>query len=388
MPVSPSVPAGAAAATGATLHVFNASHDEALASGSPYYYPTRTARQFEADLAALPVWWAAPGDAVLVPPGTVCPAAAQRGVRLVTAAQLGAGAWDGVERLAPWGWDELLVHRLRRADAPERLLPAPDFLAAVRARSSRRLAGTLLPRLRAALPGTVGQSVWCASTDEVRRAVERYGRAMLKAPWSGSGRGVFPATPADGPAVWRRAARIVREQGGLEVEPYYERVADFALEFRATEADVLTFEGLSVFRTTPAGGYAGNAVADEATLRRAVPPGLLPDVDRTAALLARLLAPTLRPYRGPLGVDLMAVRRPDGALALHPCVEINLRQTMGRVALLLRREVPAGRTAVYALRRPAAPGPGECLLTPGAQAVEAVLTVLPDGAGEADGPAA
>jgi hypothetical protein len=39
-------------------------------------------------------------------------------------------------------------------------------------------------------------------------------------------------------------------------------------------------------------------------------------------------------YNGPLGVDLMIIKKEE-ALRLHPCVEINLRNTMGHIALLI-----------------------------------------------------
>ena len=39
-------------------------------------------------------------------------------------------------------------------------------------------------------------------------------------------------------------------------------------------------------------------------------------------------------YSGCLGVDLLVCRTPEGA-ALLPCVEMNLRRTMGHVALKL-----------------------------------------------------
>lgn len=39
-------------------------------------------------------------------------------------------------------------------------------------------------------------------------------------------------------------------------------------------------------------------------------------------------------YAGPLGIDMMVVRQ-DDTLLLHPCVEMNLRATMGHVALLV-----------------------------------------------------
>ena len=41
-------------------------------------------------------------------------------------------------------------------------------------------------------------------------------------------------------------------------------------------------------------------------------------------------------YRGPLGVDMMVVSV-DNKLMVHPCVELNLRRTMGHVALALTR---------------------------------------------------
>ena len=39
-------------------------------------------------------------------------------------------------------------------------------------------------------------------------------------------------------------------------------------------------------------------------------------------------------YKGPLGVDMMIVKDYlAGGYFLHPCVEVNLRRTMGHVAL-------------------------------------------------------
>ena len=41
-------------------------------------------------------------------------------------------------------------------------------------------------------------------------------------------------------------------------------------------------------------------------------------------------------YKGPLGVDMMIVKDYlAGEYFLHPCVEVNLRRTMGHVALSL-----------------------------------------------------
>ena len=62
-------------------------------------------------------------------------------------------------------------------------------------------------------------------------------------------------------------------------------------------------------------------------------------------------------YEGPLGVDMMLVNT-ENATKLHPCVEVNLRRTMGHVALAFnpspcmpRRLMQVGReSGAYHLR--------------------------------------
>ena len=39
-------------------------------------------------------------------------------------------------------------------------------------------------------PGVVGESRYCATEDEALRAMQQYGRSVVKSPWSSSGRGV------------------------------------------------------------------------------------------------------------------------------------------------------------------------------------------------------
>ena len=55
--------------------------------------------------------------------------------------------------------------------------------------------------------------------------------------------------------------------------------------------------------------------------------------DRICTYIPTMLHPH---YAGPLGIDMMVVSRHDQqGFLLHPCVEINLRRTMGHVALAL-----------------------------------------------------
>lgn len=91
--------------------------------------------------------------------------------------------------------------------------------------------------------------------------------------------------------------------------------------------------GLSLFYTER-GAYVGNLVADEPRKWQLLSAYVSRDslarlIDRLRALLGDALRDT---YAGPLGIDMMVVSH-EGRLLVHPCVEMNLRATMGHVAL-------------------------------------------------------
>lgn len=48
-------------------------------------------------------------------------------------------------------------------------------------------------------------------------------------------------------------------------------------------------------------------------------------------------------YAGCIGVDMLVYRQKDGSFAIHPCIEINMRYTMGMVALRLFQHYVAPR---------------------------------------------
>ena len=167
-----------------TLHIFNPSHDEALAFGRADYCPSRAARRLGDVLADLPRWWAAEDDEVLRLPEAM-------GLDAVTPPD-----WRRIDRIEPWGWDAHIVGVLQRLGAPERLLPDALRLAHLRSLSSRQSTTRFLHALNdEVLPVGVlkGNSWWCATFAEVKSALAHCSdEAMVKQPWSSSGRGVFP----------------------------------------------------------------------------------------------------------------------------------------------------------------------------------------------------
>lgn len=313
-----------------TLHLFNPGHDEALAAGTPYYTDTRAARVLAATQWQLPRLWADEGDIV---------------VSLEAVADF--KGWDKVERIEPWGWDAALVHQLRKAGAPNCLLPSDEALATLRALSSRETAVCLLAAIDK--PESVTSS-YLYDLQSVCAFVEKHGSTVAKAPWSCSGRGIVRLDPHPTPIQCNRVENILKRQGAVAVEPYFDRTADFAMEFCAEADATVRYLGLSFFETDPAGHYLGNLVAtDETILNRLAPFPFEQIKEQVHRTLERFIGGK---YTGPLGVDMLQFRTSAG-IATHPCVEINLRRTMGFVALALRKHLPhPSTTALLRLDRP------------------------------------
>ncbi len=323
-----------------TLHIFNPEHDIALAANLSNFTAPHAGRQLRNDLGFLPALWAEENDAVLVDSAT----GAERAYKRLRG-RLGREACQFVEQddlkhltlkgVEPWGWDLALRAMLVRKGVSEQVLPSEGEIAQIRLWSHRRTSASLLPLLQQ--EGTVGKAHECDTVEAVEQLMAQYGRVVLKAPWSSSGRGVR----FDGNVAW--VQHVLEHQGSVMVEPFYDKVKDFGMEFMAT-AEGISYEGLSLFHTKN-GAYTGNVLATEEAKRKLI--SRYVSLELLDAVRDRIVGSTcLKDYRGPFGVDMMLVHEPcvagvqkGGPLLLHPCVEINLRRTMGHVALVLSQLV-------------------------------------------------
>lgn len=255
------------------LHIFNPEHDIALAHGSPLFTSPRAGRQLRADLGFLPALWAGEESVVW----TDQPQEALENLR-----RLGLDVPPGlfvdtptlrrlahqVEAVDPWGWDAALCHQLQRLGVNPRILPTDEELKEVRALSHRRTAKELLDSIHntSLINNTIEDSIKATeeaiektsktielvgeTIEATREAIEltgeaieekdeaallqqlaRWPEAVLKAPWSSSGRGVRMVSAPLHSSVLQWALGVMRRQGSLMVEPLYHKVADFGMEF-------------------------------------------------------------------------------------------------------------------------------------------------------------
>ena len=321
------------------LHIFNPSHDEALGFGSPYYVPTKAAMLLARERCTLPELWAKPGDAILLTDDRERPNGntTEKPFHYIYKRELTSKFINRISRIEPWGWNAYLRHTLRRLGIPDSLLPTDEELAHRRRLSSRETAITLLHRLTSEDETLAGRASWCTTIEDAWTTVRTYGRAMAKSPWSSSGRGVFRVEAEDNviPAD-ARMRNIITQYGGIAIEEFCERIQDFALEFYAHPDSTITYAGLSVFNTSVGGNYLGNVSGTQAELQHLIGNHVpWKQIETCIQRLIHHLQVLLNGhYSGPFGVDLMIVKK-DGVVKLHPCVEINLRNTMGHIALLL-----------------------------------------------------
>lgn len=323
-----------------TLHIFNPSHDEALGFGSPYYVPTKAAQRMAAERCTLPELWAAAGDFILLPDECERPVASVAGVNYVYKRELTPTLLQQISHIQPWGWDAYLRHTLRRCGVSDELLPTDEYLADLRRLSSRETAVQLLNALKSANPEYTGDAHWCTTLDDAVTAINRYPQAMVKSPWSSSGRGVFrvDADAFDAPTL-QRIANIVRQHGGIAVERYCNRLQDFALEFYAQPDGSIDYAGLSVFNTSVGGNYLNNVTGTQTELKQLLNRHFPWTKIQDCITLLKQLLPTIlnRKYEGPFGIDMMLVNENQN-IRLHPCIEINLRNTMGHAQLAMENK--------------------------------------------------
>lgn len=324
------------------IHVFNPEHDLALAANLANYTPPHAGRQLRADLGFIPALWADADDVVLViDPDEAecryCRLTKKPFGRFVTKTALPKLPLDGV---GVWGWDKAIRAFLLRCGVSERLLPTYDHIATIRQLSHRRVAATLLPQLQG--EGIIGEAAMVTSLDELNMHLARAGHLVVKAPWSSSGRGVrfLDGILNYSDEGWLR--HVLIRQGSVMVEPHYPKVKDFGMEFMSDGQGHVSYLGLSLFQTSGS-AYTGNIVAMEDDkiewISRYFSADFLFGIQQNIISLTAALFHGK--YEGPFGVDMMVVARPDReGFLLHPCVEVNLRRTMGHVAISLANHLP------------------------------------------------
>lgn len=317
------------------LYIFNPENDMALGCGRDSYNAPAWTLQFRRDLELLPAYVAQPGSMLLVSDALL----AQRWLD-----RQGLDI-EAIERkhlrtlvdiaVTPWGWSMPLCKELLRDGLLPSLLPSRDSMTTVRDLSHRRTSIVIHEKIREMTGREFSPiPVELNSMDKVNAWTRKHPGCYIKSPWSGSGRGVYRAIDAGSVQFERWCRGAITKQGSVMCEVALDRVLDFALEFRCADGKCL-FAGYSVFTSDGQNQY-GTGIVDTITALHDTIAAQYPAIDELTQTMQQVVEQIIAPhYNGYLGVDMLLYREDNGEIDVDPCVEVNLRCTMGLVTSML-----------------------------------------------------
>lgn len=323
------------------LFYFNVGNEATIPHAEKQHYtPPRLIRKMRSDLASLPLLLAEKSDDVVLVSDSFPREESPMSGALRTLQEICLD--EKTYQLALWGPEPPLERELSKSLGAKLRLPRHSSIkpALLYTFFDRSLGVRFLERYYPAFTPSLVYDF-----DDLQAVASQYDAVVAKQPFSSSGRGVFAFTKDD------LHKYVVAQRFNLSfpllVEPRYEVVSNWASEYRIDWSGEVHFLGLSHF-VVDKFRYRYNILAPERTLTQM----LANTVSETAwhslinqhkQFLAQEVAPF---YVGDVGIDMFVYKG-----GLHPCCEINLRTTMGHLALafsnrFLTSQVPPLRMGI------------------------------------------
>ena len=342
------------------VHWFNPSAEMEVAARrrGERFQPKKMSAAMEHDAEMVMLAWSRRDDIALVrqPPSTGHLASLKRaGFHIPEIVRQGALDDRKLGGMRPWAWSPEASELLRpqagqvSPSVPWKWRePIPDDWL------SKRVGIRLLEQIGWEDRGTV-----CTKYEAARSCLGNLldsGPALIKGAYGCAGRDHLKVEHRDQvPAAADWLQRVLGQHGEVVIEPWRRRVADFSMLYEC-QADQVRPVGLTVMENDDHGRFVGSRVAAKwgSMLGEEVAAYLYREarvMDWYLAKLPTAIAVLLPGYVGPVGVDAMVFREPDGSLGWIPVVEVNVRMTMGRVALELLAKSRPGASGSLRIHR-------------------------------------
>lgn len=340
-----------------TLFFFNSTCEMAVANSQISYLPPAHLRLFENSLATMPCFFADENDAIL----TLKPVSNTyvehlhklgfKTPQFITSPDDLVPNSLPLTSLRPWGWspavhnvlkpflpfchNQWMKHPMHKWQPHHRLLLSRDTGYKLLVKTMELTDNSLNLIEISTLPLKLSTLL------DVEKVIESIPPpALLKTPWSASGRGLFKIRDVHEHAetnVWVKSK--LKQQGFMYAEPYLDKISDLSFHFQI-EADGVQYLGYNFFETLPSGQFSGcythlpyDQLIDQALLMEAIEQGvyLINKALENLKINAK--------YQGPAGVDAILFRNKHNQIKLQPCIELNLRHSMGLLNIHLRKRI-------------------------------------------------
>jgi len=350
------------------IFYFNPTCEYAIANGDAAWNPNRILQKMESDLALLPLFLAQSGDYIIVdkiPSSAFINSLNQLNLDtpkfILKKDALNNASFIKLQKnkLLPWGWSPA-AHKLLsplKASCSSEFQNSPVFNWRPEYRNlySKKFAAGILKTLVHEYPSEhfiakKQLTEVCTSKHDFEKLIQKWGKLMVKAPLSSSGRGLQPITKTPiHPKVWDKLLAIVKDQNYAIVEPYLNKALDLAFQFELKN-EKIRFLGFSNFTTDYKGQYNSNSLN-----------GLPDNLDNKILEFAKYIPTKIIPpliqileksdlakyYEGNFGVDTLIYYNEKNELKINPCLEINVRQSMGLLSIQYEKLIHLEKKGVY-----------------------------------------
>lgn len=321
---------------GSKLFIFNPEHDLALAVGKGPYTPPAEILKFKTFSSLLPAVYAGNSDFILVPDSlseneiASLPyhnLAMQKDICIMRPSQVDEFK-DKISKIIPWGWDHAVYESLLSLGFPTTLLPSTVQLEKLRRLSHRHTALDFRKKMARLLNlGHLLPSAELFTEEAAEHFLQNHPLSFFKAPWSSSGRGIVASSHISHKGLMEWTHGVIKKQGSVFAEAAWDKALDFATEWWIENGES-NFLGYSVFETSSRGKYHKNITDSQENLLKTIKLYAGDFDEKYISAQKRVLDELVSPdYTGPLGIDMLV----DKKGLINPCVEINLRLTMGLI---------------------------------------------------------
>ena len=338
------------------LHIFNPSCETAIANGTLSYVPNKILLNFEHDLAFLPSILAGNDDLILMHnyeelshleklhalsfpvPGQILQKDFFEDHQKII---------SEIEDYKLWGYAPNWIHRLKKNNTvySENFQKNPFYSWGLEHKElySRTTAKQILESILESNKNSiyVNRNSVARVFDKVEDIdlfLSEQKKIVLKEPWSSSGRGIMMLRKSSlNTSLIQRIKGVLKQQDYIMAEPMLDKKLDLAMHFEIKNKQ-LAFIGDTYFSTNTNGQYQANYLNQYPKADKKVLDFLKSNLEvlKNDLLIALQKSPIPNYYSGFLGVDVMLVEQ-DNNLCFQPCVEINLRNNMGTIALHLQK---------------------------------------------------
>ena len=329
------------------IHYFNPGHETAVLNASKHYYPPAHVAKMQADLAFLPAGYASEGDGVFMetplPDDFICSCELLKlSVKPLTPADFAVNR--GIlqdSAIDLWGISPQSVHFFEKLSKEGNFsFTIPPWKEEFRFLGSRFASQKILAGLLNCITGLEQEILPCFVPDiEMieRQAAQSHKLLLIKSPYSSSGRGLVWLPPGRLAQSERQILNgMLKKQKQVSIEKVLDKCLDFSMQFEITQQGEVQFLGYSIFQTNAKGAYEKSLLDNQEHLEKQITHWIAPNLLwQVRKVLTEKIQEMYAPYySGAVGVDML-IYSSNNSYRLHPCVEINMRKSMGYLAIRL-----------------------------------------------------